>query len=377
MEQSRSTRFILIILILALGLFVEVLKGIRRAHMAGSHQTLILEDADVSPFHISDQQMVADRIAARERAFANRGMHLMGEPAKTQSYDFSGGRVVKSKETAKVTKKKKVTKIKKKKKKKTNNQISEIPYQQYDAQATPRADSNQSPAVPANSGVQTGAPTAGKRPTGSAVGGIAGNNDTKQSGYSQWAAELLPTTNQATVIQFVQSYQHNLVSEADFYALLDAMSAEAAPNEQLLALYAANATPSVQSFSFLVSALKTDAANTSVVNAADQYLDSYSTLNQVPILKQVFSQSLSDEATIQIASDVLGLSTTTYIGSRTPTSASGQPNASAANLVTAYSGFIPILERAITAYAKNPTISANLQKSLALIKTIEPPTTSG
>ncbi len=376
MEQSRSTRFILIILILALGLFVEVLKGIRRAHMAGSRQPLILEDADVSPFHISDQQMIADRIAARERAFANRGMHLMGEPAKTQSYDFSGGRVVKSKETAKVTKKKKVTKIKKKPKK-TNNQISEIPYQQYNAQATPGADSNPTPAVPANSGVQTGAPTAGKRPTGSAVGGIAGNNDTKQSGYSQWAAELLPTTNQATVIQFVQSYQHNLVSEADFYALLDAMSAEAAPNEQLLALYAANATPSVQSFSFLVSALKTDAANTSVVNAADQYLDSYSTLNQVPILKQVFSQSLSDEATIQIASDVLSLSTTTYIGSRTPTSASGQANLSAANLVTAFSGFIPILERAITAYAKNPTISANLQKSLDLIKTIEPPTTSG
>ena len=200
------------------------------------------------------------------------------------------------------------------------------------------------------------------------------------STYADWAKLLLPTTTQATVAELVQDYQHNQVSSDVFYQLLDAMASEPAADEELLALYAANATPSVSSFSFLVSALKTDSGNSSVTNAVAQYIDAYSSLNEVPILKQVFSQSLANEPVILTATEVLNVSTTTYLASRTPTSIPITPGTAGAStqtsLVDAYNGFIPILEHVMAVYANNATIVADLQKSIALIKVIEPSATS-
>ncbi len=370
MDDSRSNQIIIITLLLALGLFVEVLKSIRHSRITGSHEQMILDDADISPFHVSENQMLADRIQAGEQARLNRGMHVMGSPAKKQSYDFSGGRVAMKKGKANVTKKKKTVKLAKKTKN-ARGRMQQVPEMAQTAQINPNDNNSAQPPPPAG-GVATGAPRAGGAvsPNGGVGGGA---ND--MSTYSDWVNLLLPTTTQATVAKLVQDYQHDQVSSAVFYQLLAAMAAQPTADEEMLALYAANATPSASSFSFLVSALKTDSGNSSVMSADAQYIDAYSTLNEVPLLKQIFSQSLADETVILTAAEVLNVSTTTYLASRTPTS-TPTPGATGASpqtsLVDAYNGFIPVIEHVLTVYAGNATIVADLQKSLALIKVIEP-----
>ena len=145
MEDSRSNQIIIIVLLLALGLFIEVLKGIRHSQIAGSHDQMILDDTDISPFHVSENQMLADRIAAKEHARLNRGMSLMGAPTQKNSYDFSGGRVAMKKGKAKITKKKKTVKLKKKNARGRTQQIPEV---EQTAQTSPNNNNSSQPPPP-------------------------------------------------------------------------------------------------------------------------------------------------------------------------------------------------------------------------------------
>lgn len=360
MEQSQN-RTMLIVLILALGLFFEVLNGIRRSESANSKREYAIGDATFSPYHVTSHQMLADSLAARARHLI--GMRLQGLPTKFNFQKLPKNDVSLKKASGKIIAKKKVTKLKKKKTA-ARGKKPEIEPQYLNSQFAnhlfkPLKNTSPQPTV----GIITAAPKPKLNP------GATGTTN-NQTTYQEWVHLLLPSTSQAVVAKFVQYYQRGLVTLKVFYQLLSEMDSEPSSNEQLLAIYAANAAPSSESFLFLVNALKAAGNNTSVISTGYQYIDSYQSLSLVPILKQVFAQSIEDETVVQIAASVLNMSTSTYLGVRTPSSAAS--TVSSTDVVRAYAGFVPVIETVINVYSKNSALVGELQKSLNLIKNVEP-----
>lgn len=376
MEQSRSNRIVIFALVLAMGLFFEVLNTIRRSESAKPSHGLDFSVADISPFHVSTEQMLADRLAASSHH--KIGMRLSGRPTKFNSYDFSGGNVLAKKAKGKVKIKKKVKKLKKKKpaaRGRVQIKTQKLPLKNIQPDDQSHAD--QSAAI--TNGIETQTVTNTKG-TAQAPG-----KDNTQT-YQQWASVLLPTTTKAVVDKLIQYYQRGMVSNGVFYQLLNAMVAEPTASEQLLAMYAADVVPGPQSFVLLVSTLANNSNNSTIVTTGYQYIDSYAGLGLVPDLKAVFQLSISDpksssdQTLASVAARVLNMSTSANLGSRSPTSTTGggatTSQASANELIKAYGGFIPILENVMKVYAGNTTLLGYLNASLNLIKKVEPPATT-
>ncbi len=237
-------------------------------------------------------------------------------------------------------------KKKKKKKKETDSKKTDAAQTMIDdgTQAPAPAPSDQTAPIGGQLGPRTNPATA----IGLAPGLSDGSAPHTFLTMQQWENLLLGSANQANTQNFINQYKQHLISEPMFYQIVNAMLTSGSQAIQLQGVYALGMTPSVQSFTMLVSESQTGQTSSPVAQSANSYLAQYSQTQNLPILQQILAGT---QPTPQVLTDALNELQTAIQTSLGPTSNPTIQNANA----SAFSSFLPILA----------TLSSNQNQTIA------------
>lgn len=361
-----TKHLIIFMAILAAGLLVEGLKGIKSFQKDNSNKisTLAYKDLDAKPFFISQAERKTPQIQAlggRSRkglqlaANSSAPKNILAAPAKKESVVAKAVEKNKKKKSAR----------KKGKVKSTEDQLHAKKY--------PESENKKIDDQAATSAAQTFV----------AQFSPAQKSDNELPiTFEDWAKLILGSPQPENVKKLIEFFANNMVSPNIFYSILNAMLEEPNAEQHTLAVYAAGNAPNPQSFIFLVQVLKSETQGSTAAVKASEQINSYQTAYSVVYLKSVLSTQLSDVNLIQVAVNVLDKSTQIYLENRSP-SANAEPTTSSTtssddkakteakskvDVNKTYAGFEPILERVIQTYKSQPEIADPAQRSLTRIK---------
>lgn len=367
--MMRPRNLLILAAILAFGLMIEGLKGLRRGLTKpdADKANISLNNMDVRPFHISDEDMEDDRTRVNSRAQMNHGgFKLAGGPRLPEEYDFSEGHKV-AKDAAETTKKKADLNKKKKKRKKkgarglkkdNNDEGTELAKMYKIKDNDHRVhDSEESQ-------------------TAQFMGQFSPQekkNDLPVT-FEDWAKLILGSPQPNNVAKLIEFYRNNMVSDEVFFAILSAMLEESNPEQQNLAVYAAGNVPNPRTFTFLVDVLKGEQQGSPLAAKVTQHLVRYQSLRDVIHLKTVFLSQIEDTSSMQVAAQLVDRSTKTLLEGPTDSSGTSSTTKGAIALrqqaIKVFQGFVPALEQILIRYSGDREIARPTQSALSRIKNL-------
>ncbi|OFZ17866.1 MAG: hypothetical protein A2Z20_05820 [Bdellovibrionales bacterium RBG_16_40_8] len=357
----RPRQIVILTLILCFGFFLKSLKHLNglSSHKSDKISSLALKDLDVRPFHIGENDFAAGRdYARRMKLLGNRGMKLNSKPNTFSAYDFSEGHKVAQNTTKTKAKAKESIKNKKARAK---AKIGENATAQESTTYYPEAEKTR---LLENRNSHTETFTNQFYP----VYPEKKKDDELPITFDDWAKLIFNNGPQPnSVVKLIEFYQNNMVTAEVFYDLLSAMIDDSNNKQHLLAVYAAGNTPSPNSFIFLVNALKKEPQGSQAAAKANEQMKAYETINNVVYLKAVIENQIEDEATVELAVNLIDKSTSAYLENRNPSTVDATQKA---RLIKAYNGFQSTLERVIALYHNQSSITKPAQSALQRIKNL-------
>lgn len=285
------------------------------------------------------------------------GFKLSGIENGMGEYDANGPKA-KGKGKGKLKKKKK--KKKKKAKKKSAKGTSEYAVEVYEERKRP--DTNSS-ADSTNDN------------TGSYTPFAEEENDTSE--YDKWANLLLVRPDRSETLNFISEYQSARIQVATFYQLVNEMFAKDIDEFKSLAILAAGAAPSMQSYNFLTDVYTGDSAS-NIKSQASAELRDYNSMQYLWIPRSVLDNLQSqDPIRAQIAATSIDLASASYLTPRPSRASSSDTQAepAAPGVRTEYKSYftsmLPALELALERYRNSPEVATPLTNALNRIKQLD------
>lgn len=325
--ESRFKSYVLIALI-GLGLSFEAMKWLNNRRLQANSNALTAADIskmEIEPYHhvTTDESTPApaavelDADTAPEKSLAPKGLREMVVP--------------KGKKTAKTDKKKK----------KKNNPpgVVKSDYKKYPERAKPVTQAKRSEGDPAPFIVET----------------PKDNNGIPRT-YEEWANLILGSPNSANVVKLVRYYQNGMVQAAIFYKLVSEMLKDGRDDMKNLGLYALRLTPSLRSFEMMAAFVASEPYGSKARTLANNYLNEYTSLNQVNTLAAILN-STESFSTASIAANLFVLAAQTHLGQRSSSSVNTSGTNTSTNAGSTTSGNTSgTTTSGITTTASNPKV---------------------
>lgn len=149
-------------------------------------------------------------------------------------------------------------------------------------------------------------------PSGAAAMPVPEPQNDEEKSFEEWARLLLARPNKQLTDRFIREFQSNLVTPNVFYAILDLMFQEKDPAFKELAVRAAGAFTSIQSYEFLLMVISKEPSG-AVTTAAQKQLYEYEQPSALHVLQVILTTRLSDETALTYALQSLESSISKYL----------------------------------------------------------------
>lgn len=139
-----------------------------------------------------------------------------------------------------------------------------------------------------------------------AIGGgslptVGPQDDSAYADLEEWKRRLLTRPDATETRRFIEAYNSHMVSAEIFYKIVAMMLEDSRPSMKELGVLCAGLTPSVLSFQLLAEITKTERSGSSLRSYAESFLDRYSDLNNLSVVKSIFVSPPSSYVTVQAA----------------------------------------------------------------------------
>jgi hypothetical protein len=297
---------------------------------ANNLQQIDWKNADLRPYQRGDLENDPE-----QSEFAEKQRNFKIAKAGTFSNQEIGAKKLANPVVAKAD-----TKDKKKKKKKKKKELAKsLPGSPFGRQPSQKAtDKNQSAANDFNP------------PPSAMPAAMPAPMDDEEKSFEEWSKLLLARPDKVLVDKFIREFQSNLVTANVYYAVLDLMFQENDPRYKELAVRAAGAFTSLQSYDFLLMVVSKE-PNTRAANQAQSNLYDYSSPMALQVLQTILATRASDETALTYALNSLESSTLKFL--TRSEGAAEQPVAAERHYKRMYLSFVGPLKNIISLHANN------------------------